>query len=81
MVHVTPGEYVGHSLTRHSASHGHKTVYVVTLSYRSFVVSLLSLLPIRDQVSTLLNKTAIDLVEAGRMEIFTPSYFFAARKK
>eukprot|EP00904_Undaria_pinnatifida_P010566 jgi/Undpi1/663/HiC_scaffold_10.g04127.m1 len=33
------------------------------------------------QVSTLLNKTAIDLVEAGRMEIFTPSYFFAARKK
>lgn len=34
-----------------------------------------------DQVSTLLNKTAIDLVKAGELEIFTPSYFFAARKK
>lgn len=33
------------------------------------------------QVSTLLNKTAIDIVEAGKLEIFTPSYFFAARKK
>ncbi|CAM9109271.1 unnamed protein product [Sphacelaria rigidula] len=33
------------------------------------------------QVSTLLNKTAIDIVDAGKLEIFTPSYFFAARKK
>ncbi|CAM9819532.1 unnamed protein product [Hapterophycus canaliculatus] len=33
------------------------------------------------QVSTLLNKTAIDIVKAGQLEIFTPSYFFAARKK
>ncbi|CAM9177007.1 unnamed protein product [Ectocarpus sp. 6 AP-2014] len=33
------------------------------------------------QVSTLLNKTAIDLVKSGQLEIFTPSYFFAARKK
>lgn len=34
-----------------------------------------------EQVSTLLNKTAIDIVKAGQLEIFTPSYFFAARKK
>lgn len=36
---------------------------------------------VRAQVSTLLNKTAIDIVKAGQLEIFTPSYFFAARKK
>jgi sterol 24-C-methyltransferase len=33
------------------------------------------------QVSALLNATANDLVEAGKLEIFTPSYFFLARKK
>ncbi|CAM9949277.1 unnamed protein product [Ascophyllum nodosum] len=33
------------------------------------------------QVSSLLNKTAIDLVKAGEMGIFSPSYFFGARKK
>jgi len=32
------------------------------------------------EVSRLLNETAIDLCEGGRMEIFTPSYFFLARK-
>ncbi|KAG5176250.1 sterol methyltransferase [Tribonema minus] len=33
------------------------------------------------QVSALLNATAIDLVDGGRRQIFTPSYFFVARKK
>jgi len=32
-------------------------------------------------VSAMLNATAIDLVEGGKEEIFTPSYFFIARKK
>ena len=33
------------------------------------------------RVSALLNATALDLVEGGRKQIFTPSYFFVARKK
>jgi sterol 24-C-methyltransferase len=33
------------------------------------------------EVSALLNATALDLVESGRYEIFTPSYFYIARKK
>lgn len=33
------------------------------------------------KVSALLNATAHDLVEGGKDEIFTPSYFFVARKK
>jgi len=33
------------------------------------------------RVSSLLNATALDLVEGGRKEIFTPSFFFLARKK
>lgn len=33
------------------------------------------------RVSALLNATALDLVEGGKDEIFTPSYFFIARKK
>lgn len=33
------------------------------------------------RVSALLNATALDLVEGGEDEIFTPSYFFIARKK
>ena len=33
------------------------------------------------KVSALLNATALDLVEGGKDEIFTPSYFFLARKK
>jgi sterol 24-C-methyltransferase len=33
------------------------------------------------RVSALLNATAIDLVDGGKDEIFTPSYFFLARKK
>jgi len=33
------------------------------------------------KVSALLNATALDLVEGGKDEIFTPSYFFIARKK
>ena len=33
------------------------------------------------RVSSLLNATALDLVEGGRKEIFTPSFFFVARKK
>ena len=32
------------------------------------------------KVSKLLNDTAIDLVNGGKMEIFTPSFFFLARK-
>ncbi|KAF0721254.1 hypothetical protein AaE_010116 [Aphanomyces astaci] len=32
------------------------------------------------KVSLMLNKTADDIVEAGRANIFTPSYFFMARK-
>jgi sterol 24-C-methyltransferase len=33
------------------------------------------------RVSALLNATAIDLCDGGRLEIFTPSFFFIARKK
>jgi len=33
------------------------------------------------RVSSLLNATALDLVEGGKEEIFTPSFFFLARKK
>jgi sterol 24-C-methyltransferase len=33
------------------------------------------------EVSALLNATAIDLVDGGKDEIFTPSYFFIGRKK
>lgn len=33
------------------------------------------------QVSALLNATALDLCEGGRKGLFTPSYFFLARKK
>lgn len=33
------------------------------------------------RVSSMLNATALDLVEAGRKEIFTPSLLFVARKK
>ena len=33
------------------------------------------------QVSALLNATAIDLCDGGKAEIFTPSFFFVARKK
>ncbi|CAM9764861.1 unnamed protein product [Chrysoparadoxa australica] len=49
------------------------------------LVSTLELLRIAPkgsrQVSALLNATAIDLVNGGQDEIFTPSYFFLARKK
>jgi sterol 24-C-methyltransferase len=33
------------------------------------------------KVSALLNATAIDLCDGGKLEIFTPSYFFIGRKK
>lgn len=33
------------------------------------------------RVSALLNATALDIVEAGEMDVFTPSFFFLARKK
>lgn len=33
------------------------------------------------RVSSLLNATALDLVEGGKKEIFTPSLFFLAKKK
>jgi len=33
------------------------------------------------RVSALLNATAIDLCDGGKDEIFTPSFFFIARKK
>lgn len=33
------------------------------------------------KISALLNATALDLVEGGQREIFTPSFFFLARKK
>ena len=33
------------------------------------------------KVSALLNATAIDLCDGGKEEIFTPSFFFVARKK
>ncbi|GAB5033101.1 delta-24-sterol methyltransferase [Nannochloropsis oceanica] len=32
------------------------------------------------KISSILNATAIDLVEGGKREIFTPSFFFVARK-
>ena len=49
------------------------------------IVSTLEFLKIAPKgsvrVSALLNATALDLVEGGKEEIFTPSYFFLARKK
>ena len=33
------------------------------------------------RVSKMLNSTALDLVEGGEKELFTPSYFFKAVKK
>ena len=33
------------------------------------------------RVSALLNATALDLVEGGEKELFSPSFFFLARKK
>jgi len=33
------------------------------------------------RVSALLNATALDLVEGGQKELFTPSYYFLARKR
>jgi len=48
------------------------------------MVSTLELLRIAPRgtthVSAMLNATAIDLVEGGKREIFTPSYFFLAKK-
>lgn len=32
------------------------------------------------RVSSILSDTAVDLVDSGKLEIFTPSYFFVARK-
>lgn len=50
-----------------------------------FFVSTLEFLGIAPKgtarVSALLNATAIDLVDGGKKEIFTPCYFFLARKK
>ena len=49
------------------------------------MVSLLETLRIAPKgtthVSAMLNATALDLVEGGKQELFTPSYFFVARKK
>ncbi len=49
------------------------------------LVSTLEFLRIAPQgstrVSSLLNATALDLVEGGKKELFTPSLFFVARKK
>ena len=49
------------------------------------IVSTLEFLRIAPEgtvrVSSLLNATAIDLVDGGKDEIFTPSFFFLARKK
>jgi len=49
-----------------------------------FLVNTLELLRIAPRgssdVSRILNATAIDLVNGGKLEIFTPSYFFIARK-
>jgi len=50
-----------------------------------FLVSTLEFLRIAPQgskrVSEILNATAIDLVDGGKKEIFTPSYFVIGRKK
>ena len=49
-----------------------------------FIVSTLELLRIAPKgtarVSAMLNATAVDLVAGGKNEIFTPSFFFLARK-
>lgn len=47
-----------------------------------WVLELLRIAPAGSvRVSALLNATAIDLCDGGRQEIFTPSFFFLARKK
>eukprot|EP01036_Dinobryon_divergens_P030848 gene30848-40156_t len=63
---------------------GFRMTYVGRLVTHSMVwtLELLRIAPKGStRVSALLNATAIDLVDGGKKEIFTPSYFFVARKK
>jgi sterol 24-C-methyltransferase len=63
---------------------GFRMTYVGRLCTHAMVwtLELLRIAPAGStQVSSLLNATAIDLVDGGKLEIFTPSYFILGRKK
>jgi sterol 24-C-methyltransferase len=63
---------------------GFRMTYVGRLCTHAMVwtLELLRIAPAGStQVSSLLNATAIDLVDGGKREIFTPSYFILGRKK
>eukprot|EP01041_Mallomonas_annulata_P008204 gene8204-16870_t len=63
---------------------GFRMTYVGRLVTHSMVwtLELLRIAPAGStRVSALLNATALDLVEGGKLEIFTPSFFFLAKKK
>ena len=63
---------------------GFRMTYIGRLCTHSMVwtLELLGIAPAGStRVSALLNATALDLVEGGQLEIFTPSFFFVARKK
>jgi len=63
---------------------GFRMTYIGRLCTHSMVwtLELIGIAPKGStRVSALLNATAIDLVDGGKLEIFTPSYFFLARKK
>lgn len=63
---------------------GFRMTYIGRLCTHSMVwtLELIGIAPRGStRVSALLNATAIDLVDGGKLEIFTPSYFFLARKK
>jgi len=62
---------------------GFRMTYLGRLVTHSMVwlMELLRIAPAGStRVSALLNATALDLVEGGQEEIFTPSYFYLARK-
>lgn len=63
---------------------GFRMTYLGRLCTHSMVwmLELLRIAPAGStRVSALLNATALDLVDGGMQQIFTPSYFFVARKK
>lgn len=73
-----------HTLNGQYSLSGFRMTYVGRLCTHSmvWVLELLRIAPAGStRVSALLNATALDLVEGGKDEIFTPSYFYLAKKK
>lgn len=62
---------------------GFRMTYLGRMITHSFVwlLELLRIAPSGStKVSSLLNATAVDLVDSGKLQIFTPSFYFLARK-